>query len=109
MSGDESENENGERQPLLRHGTGGQLNNLSDAGEGGDSRELIQFEEDDHDNPKAWKYREKLSNMGVIAFMAILSPLASSMFTPGISQIADGLDTNTQKVIGCTTGFVVSA
>ncbi|KAK3048782.1 hypothetical protein LTR09_009894 [Extremus antarcticus] len=102
MPGNDEDHENGERQPLLRNGS-----QLNDAGEGGDSRQIIQFEDDDNDNPKAWKYREKLMNMGVIAFMAILSPLASSMFTPGISQIADGLDTTPQTVIGCTTGFVI--
>ncbi|EME48016.1 hypothetical protein DOTSEDRAFT_167522 [Dothistroma septosporum NZE10] len=46
-------------------------------------------------------------NVAVIAAMAILSPLASSMFTPGIDQIAEGLDTTTDMVIACTTGFVV--
>ncbi|KAF2707724.1 MFS general substrate transporter [Pleomassaria siparia CBS 279.74] len=39
--------------------------------------------------------------------MSILSPLASSMFTPGIAQIAKDLDTSTTSVIGTTTGFVV--
>lgn len=46
-------------------------------------------------------------NLFVIATMAILSPLASSMFTPGIDQIAEGLGTTTNTVIGCTTGFVI--
>jgi hypothetical protein len=93
--------EDDERRPLLR--TTSQL----DAGEGGDSRELIQFGEEDVENPKQWKWSEKLMNMGVIACMAIMSPLASSMFTPGINQIAEGLNTNPQTVIGCTTGYVV--
>ena len=84
-----------EREPLLRRES--QLDSL----EGGDGRELIQFETDDKGNPRAWKYREKLTNIGVIAIMAILSPLASSMFTPGIDQIADGLDTTPDMVIGC--------
>jgi len=39
--------------------------------------------------------------------MAILSPLASSMFTPGISQIAEDLHCSEPEVIGATTGFVV--
>ena len=64
MTGD-WENRNGETQPLLRRES--QL----DAGEGGDSRELIQFEEHDHENPKEWKYSEKVANMGVIACMAV--------------------------------------
>jgi MFS family permease len=37
----------------------------------------------------------------------VLSPLASSMFSPGIQQIADDLNTTKDYVIGCTTGFVI--
>ena len=85
----------GEREPLLRRES--QLDSL----EGGDSRELVQFDHQDKGNPKEWKYREKLTNIGVIASMAILTPLASSMFTPGINQIADGLDTTPDQVIAC--------
>ena len=36
-----------------------------------------------------------------------MSPLASSMFTPGIAQIAEDLKTSPDRVIGATTGFVV--
>ena len=97
MTSSEGNQSDGEREPLLQH-----RESQLDAGEGGDSRELVQFEEDDEGNPRAWKYREKLANMGIIAMMAILSPLASSMFTPGIDQIADGLDTTPETVIGCT-------
>ncbi|PVH85853.1 MFS general substrate transporter [Cadophora sp. DSE1049] len=39
--------------------------------------------------------------------MSILSPLASSMFAPGIEQIAESLHATTDGVIGCQTGFVV--
>ncbi|EXJ85580.1 hypothetical protein A1O1_05945 [Capronia coronata CBS 617.96] len=67
----------------------------------------IGFGTDDQENPKAWPPGQKLSNVAIIALMAILSPLASSMFTPGISQIAEDLDTNEQKVIATTTGFVI--
>jgi multidrug resistance protein len=37
----------------------------------------------------------------------VLSPLVSSMFTPGIDEIADDLKCSTTAVIGTTTGFVV--
>ncbi|KIV79148.1 hypothetical protein PV11_06726 [Exophiala sideris] len=67
----------------------------------------IQFEDDDEENPKAWTRRKKLINVAIIALMAILTPLASSMFTPGISQIAEDLNTNEQSVIATTTGFVI--
>jgi MFS family permease len=37
----------------------------------------------------------------------VLSPLASSMFAPGIRQIAESLDASENEVVGCQTGFVV--
>lgn len=66
-----------------------------------------------------------MTNVGIIALMSgeyrldiyvsvgitdqdlVLSPLASSMFSPGISQIAEDLNTTKDAVIACTTGFVV--
>jgi len=39
--------------------------------------------------------------------MSILSPLASSMFTPGISVIAKSLHTSVNNIIVATTGFVI--
>ena len=40
--------------------------------------------------------------------ISVLSPLASSMFTPGIDQIATDLDTSPSVVVGATTGFVIA-
>ena len=37
----------------------------------------------------------------------VLSPLGSSMFTPGVSEIATSLDTSDDLVVGATTGYVV--
>lgn len=67
----------------------------------------IQFSDNDEENPRAWSGKKKMTNVAIIAIMAILSPLASSMFTPGISQIAEDLDTDEQSVIATTTGFVI--
>lgn len=39
--------------------------------------------------------------------LLVSSPLASSMFTPGIAQIAEVLHTDETTVIGATTGFVI--
>lgn len=89
-----------ERTPLLRQGA-------VDAGEGGDSRELLQFTDDDGDNPRKWPKKKKMINVAIIALMAVVSPLASSAFTPGLQQIADDLGTDTNTVIGTTTGFVI--
>jgi len=89
-----------ERQPLLQH-------QATDGGEGADSRDLLRFDEHDGENPRQWTKKRKLANVAVVAAMAILSPLASSMFTPGIDQIAEDLGTTAETVIGCTTGFVI--
>lgn len=37
-----------------------------------------------------------------------MSPLASSMFTPGIQQISDDLNVTPNLVIGATTSFVLA-
>ncbi|KAL2395954.1 MFS-type transporter penM [Exophiala dermatitidis] len=67
----------------------------------------ISFGPKDESNPKAWTKKKKLVNVAIIALMAILTPLASSMFTPGIAQIAQDLRTDEQSVIATTTGFVI--
>ncbi|KAF7935901.1 uncharacterized protein EAE98_002121 [Botrytis deweyae] len=84
-----------ERSPLIQHE------------EAGANKELLEFSEHDDENPRNWSKWKKLGNIAVIATMAILSPLASSMFAPGINQIAESLDTTAQAVIACQTGFVV--
>lgn len=67
----------------------------------------ISFDKEDPDDPRQWTRRRKMLNVAIIALMAILSPLASSMFTPGITEIAKDLDVETTAVVGATTGFVV--
>ncbi|RAL60369.1 hypothetical protein DID88_000145 [Monilinia fructigena] len=68
---------------------------------------LLQFSDDDDENPRNWSKRKKLGNIAVIGTMAIISPLASSMFAPGIEQIAEALNTTSQAVIACQAGFVI--
>jgi MFS family permease len=88
-----------EEQPLLHR-------DISEE-RGDDERQEVKFSEDDEENPKAWNKRKKLTNVAIIALMSILSPLASSMFTPGIKQVAEDLKTDQQSVIATTTGFVI--
>lgn len=87
------------------------LSSSSDAGTSYTDQQPEQFEikfpDGDENNPKSWSKRKKLTNVGIIALMAILSPLASSMFTPGIQQIAEDLKTDEQSVIATTTGYVI--
>jgi multidrug resistance protein len=75
-------------------------------GDDEDPKEL-SFTDDDPENPRAWSYRTKMTNVFLIASMAILAPLASSMFAPGIDEIAQGLHTSIESVIACTTAHVV--
>ncbi|KAH7408112.1 major facilitator superfamily domain-containing protein [Phaeosphaeria sp. MPI-PUGE-AT-0046c] len=86
-----------ERAPLLQQRTSGD----------GDSRTLLRIEDFPAENPRSWPKWRKMANVGVIALMSILSPLVSSMFTPGIDEIAKDLKCSTTAVIGTTTGFVV--
>lgn len=53
--------------------------------------------------------KQRTSSKGTYANLhtVVLSPLASSMFTPGIQEIAEGLHTKPETVIGATTGFVM--
>lgn len=95
-----------ERQPLLRSDVEGSYRDDETAVEQTQTKS-IDFSPDDPENPKAWSERQKLTNVGIIALMAILSPLASSMFTPGIQQIAEDLNADVQQVIATTTGFVI--
>ncbi|CZS98340.1 related to multidrug resistant protein [Rhynchosporium agropyri] len=88
-----------ERAPLLSNG--------SASSHDSEDRQLLEFSEKDESNPRNWSKWKKLANIAVIASMSILSPLASSMFAPGIEQIAKSLNSTTDGVIGCQTGFVV--
>ncbi|KAL8923923.1 MAG: hypothetical protein Q9208_004360 [Pyrenodesmia sp. 3 TL-2023] len=72
-----------------------------------DSRKVIDFSDWDDEDPRNWPRARKFTNVAIIALMAVLSPLASSMFTPGIAQISADLNTTDNVVVGATTGFVV--
>ncbi|EFQ94880.1 hypothetical protein CFE70_001325 [Pyrenophora teres f. teres 0-1] len=88
----------GERAPLLQQ-------RWSEEGEPRTHLRIQDLSSDE--NPREWARWRKMANVAVIALMSILSPLVSSMFTPGIAQIADDLHCSTTAVIGTTTGFVV--
>jgi len=89
-----------ETEPLLQQ-------QQTDGGEGSNRGDLLTFNNTDCENPRLWSHSRKMMNVLVIAMMSLLSPLASSMFTPGIEQIAKSLNTTSETVIGCTTGFVI--
>lgn len=63
MANDDHQEEADERAPLLRNGH-------VDAGEGGDSREVLNFEESDSANPRKWNKKKKMVNVAIIALMS---------------------------------------
>ncbi|KAF1975725.1 MFS general substrate transporter [Bimuria novae-zelandiae CBS 107.79] len=72
-----------------------------------DVRPILKLSDHPKEDPRAWPRWRKLANVGVIAAMSIVSPLVSSMFTPGIEEIAEDLHTSPTAVIATTTGFVI--
>lgn len=102
-----------EETPLLQSGTEADresVNSRVDQGreEDEDLQRSLSFPPSDPEHPRSWPARKKLINVTIIALMAILSPLASSMFTPGITQIAEDFGTSEQNVIATTTAFVIT-
>jgi len=41
----------------------------------------------DQSNPKNWTTKAKVANLSIIIFLCLVSPLASSMFTPGVPDV----------------------
>lgn len=70
-------------------------------------KKKLSFSNKDPANPRVWTNRKKLGNIAVIASMAVFSPLASSMFAPGIDKIAKSLDVDRDSIIACQTGYVI--
>ncbi|KAH7311276.1 major facilitator superfamily domain-containing protein [Stachybotrys elegans] len=61
---------------------------------------------DDPRNPYNWPAWRKWTNCGLISVMTFLSPLASSMFAPGVSQALDEFGTTGSRAV--VSSLVVS-
>lgn len=59
---------------------------------------------EDPQNPQNWPAKKKWTNVAVLSFMTLLTPLASSMFAPGVPSVADDFKTTNQSLLT----FVVS-
>lgn len=74
----------------------------------GSSDEFTVFWEEptdqDPENPKSWSTTRKASIIGTISFLTFLTPLASSMFAPGVPEVMEEFKT-TSKTLAT---FVVS-
>ncbi|KAF4999679.1 hypothetical protein FDECE_11433 [Fusarium decemcellulare] len=58
----------------------------------------------DPENPKNWSKRRKCINIGLMSLLTIISPLASSMFAPGVPQLMKNFHAHSNEL----ATFVVS-
>ncbi|EMC91426.1 hypothetical protein BAUCODRAFT_327165 [Baudoinia panamericana UAMH 10762] len=59
---------------------------------------------DDPANPQNWSPRKKWSNIAVLSILTLLTPLASSMFAPGVPEVMADFESDNQSL----ATFVVS-
>ncbi|MCJ1309978.1 hypothetical protein MMC25_003639 [Agyrium rufum] len=59
---------------------------------------------DDPENAMSWSARKKWSNVAALSYMTLITPLASSMFAPGVPQVLADFHSNSQVL----ESFVVS-
>ncbi|KAJ5209477.1 hypothetical protein N7449_003856 [Penicillium cf. viridicatum] len=59
---------------------------------------------EDPENPMNWSFRRKWSIIGMVSFITFLTPLASSMFAPGITQVLEDFGSTSNLL----STFVVS-
>lgn len=85
----------------------GQANdNTSHEDEDENDAEELDFNEDDEGNPKQWPLSRKYTQVILIFFIGLICPMASSILAPGMSDIAETFNVDSQIVIGAQTGFV---
>jgi len=78
--------------------------------QGGNDREdveIVDFEKDDNENPRNWPLFWKYTQVLLVFSIGLLLPMTSSIFAPGVDEIASDYGTNNQFVMGGQTGFVV--
>lgn len=59
---------------------------------------------DDPENPMNWTARKKWANIAILSLLTFLTPLASSMFAPGVPEVLDNFHTTNENL----ATFVVS-
>ncbi|KAF3926353.1 hypothetical protein AA313_de0202322 [Arthrobotrys entomopaga] len=65
---------------------------------------IIKFDKDDPESPMNWPMGRKWRNMGLISFITLITPLASSMFAPAIPDVMEDFNSNSQTL----ASFIVS-
>ncbi|UPL00978.1 hypothetical protein LCI18_011912 [Fusarium solani-melongenae] len=101
----------GSSSPDLEHGVLGLASETKTSDEttgpdadGGDPNIVTWDGPNDPENPINWSKSRKCINIGLMSLLTIISPLASSMFAPGVSQLMDDFNTYSDEL----ATFVVS-
>lgn len=76
----------------------------SDASDQHDEFEVDWNGPTDPENPNNWSQARKVSIIGLVSFVSFLTPLASSMFAPGIPDVMSEFNTSSNTL----ATFVVS-
>jgi len=63
-------------------------------GDDDDDAQVVEFEQNDKENPRHWPHRWKYLQVFLVTIIGLLLPMASSIFAPGISEIAADYDVN---------------
>ena len=84
----------------------GQRSTNTDDDDDDDDAEVIDFGEDDQQNPRLWPLKWKYMQVLLVFTIGLICPLSSSIFAPGIAEIASDYNTSKQLVIAAQTGFV---
>jgi len=87
-----------------KNGKHSQHNDIDHSGD--EDTEIVDFEEDDNENPRNWTLRRKYVQVLLVTTIGLILPMASSLFAPAISDIASEYGTNDQLVMGGQSGFV---
>ena len=73
-----------------------------------DYTKTVQFDEDgDGGNPREWPLRRKLFQVAQIFVLALVCPMASSIFAPAIDNMAETFNTSKRIVLLGQSGFMI--
>ena len=74
---------------------------------GSNHEETVDFDKaGDDGNPREWPLGRKYFQVIQIALLAFICPMASSVFAPAVSEIADEFQIPSQAVLAGQTGLV---
>lgn len=71
-----------------------------------DEAEVVEFEDNDPDDPRKWSLKWKYISVLLVFIIGLNCPMSSSIFAPGIDEIAESFSTSTQVVLAGQAGFV---